>query len=673
MTHNKLKTSENIIQDTSKFFTFIDLFAGIGGFHQAMHDLGGECVFASEIDAHARRTYQHNFSKVSPNIFKNDNFNKNIKTILPEEIPDFDILCAGFPCQPFSQAGKKQGFQDGLKSERGNLFFDIVEIIKAKEPQAFFLENVRGIVNHDGGNTFNVIKDILTNELGYSFHYQIVKASDYGLPQLRPRVFMVGFRDKAVLDFKFPPKKPLKFNMSDVWGGNCTREIGFTLRVGGRGSNINDRRNWDHYEVDGEIKRITHKEAAKMQGFPNSFEFPVSSTQAIKQLGNSVAIDAIKAVGAEIVKYIEKRANNKENKLKKTKNKGEWSELFSFIKLLLEQKVHLSDENLNKKDNFFKINKITTKNLDLNFFILDKCTVEAVNLITKEKKVVDIQNIITPNVLKKLFNKIKNGAATFEIPAFDIIQNHLGFTLIKGGNSNQKSDIVLDIEHSSFQKENEGFSIKSYLGSDPTLLNASGKTNFLFKITHSDKINIDKVNSINTKTKIKDRIKLIASQGGALQYIRAEKDTMNYNLKMIDSHMPEIIGYMLLAFYEKRISKVSEIVNYLVDTTDILRTLNINDKQMLQNKIKKFLVGIMLGVFSGKNWDGEYESKGTIVVKNKGDLVSFHIIEIEELQNYLYKSIRFDTPSSTRHKFGTIIQNGNNNELLFKLNLQLRF
>lgn len=653
-------------------FTFIDLFAGIGGFHQAMHDLGGKCVFASEIDVHARKTYQHNFSKISADIFDKDNFNKDIKTILPEEIPDFDILCAGFPCQPFSQAGKRQGFHDGLKAERGNLFFDIVEIIKAKEPQAFFLENVRGIVNHDGGNTFNVIKDILINELGYSFHYQVIKASDYGLPQLRPRVFMVGFKDKAVPDFEFPPKIPLKFNMSDVWGGKCTREIGFTLRVGGRGSNINDRRNWDHYEVDGEVKRITHKEAAKMQGFPGSFEFPVSATQAIKQLGNSVAIDAIRAVGSEVVRHIETTTNGKGIELKKTKNKGEWSELFSFIKLLLEQKVHLSDEDLNKKDDYFKISKVTTKNLDLNFFILDKCTVEAVNINTKERRVIDIQNIITPAVLKTLLNKIKDGNATFEIPDFDIIQNSLGFTLIKGGNSNQKSDIVLDIEHSSFKKENEGFGIKSYLGADPTLLNASGKTNFLFKVQAPNRINIDEVNSINTRTKIKDRINLIKAQGGSLQYIKAEKDTMNYNLKMIDSNMPEIIGYMLLAFYEKRIPKISAIVDYLADETDMLQMLNIDDKQMLQNKIKKFLVGIMLGVFSGKNWDGEYESKGTIVVKSEGDLVSFHIIEIEELQNYLYKSIKFDTPSSTRHKFGTIIQNGGN-ELLFKLNLQLRF
>lgn len=265
-------------------FTFIDLFAGIGGFHLAMHRLGGECVFASEIDDFARQTYEANYKKISPNLFENNLFNKDIRTITPKNLPDFDILCAGFPCQPFSQAGFKRGFADNHNSERGNLFFNIAEIIEAKQPKAFFLENVRGLVTHDNGKTFKVIRTILEEELGYSFYYKIVQASDYGLPQLRPRAFMVGFRDESFMkSFAFPPPIPLKFTMSDVWGGKCTREIGFTIRIGGRGSNIEDRRNWDNYEVDGELRRFSYTEARKMQGFPDDFIF-----QAIKQLGDNV-------------------------------------------------------------------------------------------------------------------------------------------------------------------------------------------------------------------------------------------------------------------------------------------------------------------------------------------------------------------------------------------------
>jgi len=147
---------------------------------------------------------------------------------------------------------------------------------------------------------------------------------------------------------------------------------------------------------------------------------------------------------------------------------------------------------------------------------------------------------------------------------------------------------------------------------------------------------------------------------------------MNYNLKMADTLMPDIIGYMLVVFYEQRVTKISDIVDYLCSDTDILNNLKIDDKLMLENKIKKFLVDILLGFFAGTKWNGEYESNGTIVVKNSGDLVAFHIVDMVSLKDYLYESIKFDTPSSTRHKFGTIIQDSSK-KLFFKLNLQLRF
>lgn len=656
---------------SNKKFTFIDLFAGIGGFHQSMYELGGECVFASEIDIHARKTYEYNFSKHSPDLFQNGLFNQDIKTIMPEEIPDFDLLCAGFPCQPFSQAGKKYGFDDNHKSERGNLFFDIAEIIKAKRPKAFFLENVKGLVNHDNGNTFKTIQHILTEELGYSFYYQIIKASDYGLPQLRPRIFMIGFRDEDILKgFNFPPKIPLKFNMSDVWGGECSREIGFTVRVGGRGSNIDDRRNWDAYLVNGEVKRLSFKEAQKIQGFPDDFHFPVSPTHSMKQLGNSVAIDAVKAVGSNVIEYMY-NLNKRGKPMNKNNNKGEWSELFAFIKILLEQKLLLSDKDLNPTGDFFKINKITTENLDLEFIPLSDFKIKSIHTKTKEEAEIDINSIITDEILINILNQIKEGSGTFEIKDFEIIQTALGFSIVKGGNSSQKADIVLDIEHSTFVKENEGFGIKSYLGSKPTLLNASGNTNFMFEIDGLNNSKITEINQISTATKLRDRIVAINKNGGTFRYLKAEKDTMNYNLKMVDNILPEIIGYLLMAFYGKRISQLSDIVNYLCDYTDILTHLDIDDKAMLVNKLKKFLVDILLGFFAGTKWNGSYESNGTIVVKENGDLITFHIINMESLKDYLFENIKLDTPSTSRHKFGTIIQDKTKN--YFKLNLQLRF
>ena len=214
-------------------------------------------------------------------------------------IPDFDIITGGFPCQPFSQAGLKKGFNE----TRGTLFFEVANIIKEKQPKAFFLENVRGLLTHDGGLTFATIQRILTEDLGYSFYYKVIKASDYGVPQHRPRLFMVGFKDKSI-KFNFPEPVKLTMTMDDVFDGRVNKTIGYTLRVGGRGSGISDRRNWDTYLVDGEVRRLSPKEGLRMQGFPDDFEFPVSETQAMKQLGNSVAVPAIQATANEIIKRL---------------------------------------------------------------------------------------------------------------------------------------------------------------------------------------------------------------------------------------------------------------------------------------------------------------------------------------------------------------------------------
>jgi len=292
------------VKRSKKPYRFIDLFAGIGGFHIALDELDAECVFASEINPYARKTYIHNHRNRSPELFKKNRFAGDIKEVDINEIPDFDILCGGFPCQPFSQAGYKRGFQESHEN-RGNLFFDIVNILEVKKPRAFFLENVRHIKNHDDGKTFKTIQKTLEN-LGYSFHYKMVKASDHGLPQHRPRIFMVGFRGEITEEstFKFPDAEPLKMTMSDIFGRPCNKPVGYTLRVGGRGSGLMDRRNWDTYAVDGEVIRLSSKEGIKMMGFPKGFEFPVSETQAMKQLGNSVAVPAVQATARKVIDYL---------------------------------------------------------------------------------------------------------------------------------------------------------------------------------------------------------------------------------------------------------------------------------------------------------------------------------------------------------------------------------
>lgn len=204
-----------------KSFTFIDLFAGIGGFHMAMHSIGGKCVFASEWDKYARISYEANYRTVSPVLFKKNKkgdylyFNEDITEAEPARIPDFDVCCAGFPCQPFSVAGLKLGFED----TRGTLFFNIANIVREKinkgtPPKVLFLENVRGLKNHDNGKTLQVILATL-EELGYGFSFNVLNAKYFGVPQNRERLFIIAWYKESINvdEFQFPFGLDIKGNV----------------------------------------------------------------------------------------------------------------------------------------------------------------------------------------------------------------------------------------------------------------------------------------------------------------------------------------------------------------------------------------------------------------------------------------------------------------------------
>lgn len=217
---------------------FIDLFAGIGGFHTAMHSVGARCVFASEWDKYARISYETNYKDIEPKLFKKDKdgnylyFNEDITDAIPSEIPDFDICCGGFPCQPFSVAGLKRGFDD----TRGTLFFNIANIVRekvnaGKPPRVLFLENVRGLKNHDKGNTLKVILATL-DELGYGCSYEVLNAKYFGVPQNRERLFIIAwYKDlvKNVESFKFPygisPNGDIIYNKEQLKEGTLPTKV----------------------------------------------------------------------------------------------------------------------------------------------------------------------------------------------------------------------------------------------------------------------------------------------------------------------------------------------------------------------------------------------------------------------------------------------------------------
>lgn len=313
---------------------FIDLFAGIGGFHLALKSLGLECVFSSEWDKYAQQTYLANFD-VRPA--------GDIHQISADEIPSFDILCGGFPCQPFSIAGvskknslgRKHGFED---EKQGNLFFEIMRIVKHHRPKVLFLENVKNLLSHDKGNTWQVIYNEIT-ALNYDVFFQVINAKDY-VPQHRQRIFIVAF-DKSVypnIDFTFPvaPEKRLyefgdvlekkvdaKYTLTQkLWEYLYQRKIEQQDKGNGFGYGLFDPKidaytrtiSARYYKDGSEVlikqtgnntpRRLTPRECARLQGFPDSFKIVVSDMQSYKQFGNSVVVPVIQALAGKIIETI---------------------------------------------------------------------------------------------------------------------------------------------------------------------------------------------------------------------------------------------------------------------------------------------------------------------------------------------------------------------------------
>ena len=308
-------------------FTFIDLFAGIGGFRIAMQELGGKCVYSSEFDAQAQKTYMANYGEMP--------FGDITKELTKSYIPDgFDVLCGGFPCQAFSLAGKRLGFED---ETRGTLFFEIEDILRRKQPKAFFLENVKGLMIHKGGKTIQTILEHL-DDAGYVVvPPQVVNAMDFGVRQHRERVYIIGFRKDLHIDisqFKYPEPTtpegkrvhfidvreerpvPAKYYLSTQYVEIINdNQVANAIVVGGMGRErtlVIDKRQKDFtpttsikgvVNTDG-IRRMTPREWARLQGFPEEFKIVVADASAYKQFGNSVAIPAIKATAEQELKML---------------------------------------------------------------------------------------------------------------------------------------------------------------------------------------------------------------------------------------------------------------------------------------------------------------------------------------------------------------------------------
>lgn len=302
-------------------FSFIDLFAGIGGIRLGFEDAGGHCVFSSEFDKDACKTYEANFGEYPSG---------DITQIDAKDIPDFDVLLAGFPCQAFSIIGKKEGFAN---ETCGTLFFDIERILKEKKPTAFLLENVRNLTAHDGGRTFATIKSHL-EALGYHVHAKVLNALDYGVPQKRERIIIVGFINDV--DFVFPDPVPEdnRIPLKDILESNVDKK--YYVRDAIRESRLERLKDKNypkpyisHENMAGSItphpyssclragasanyilindeRRPTEREMLRIQGFPDTYKIVVPYGKIKKQTGNSVAVPVIKAVANQMIMSIKK-------------------------------------------------------------------------------------------------------------------------------------------------------------------------------------------------------------------------------------------------------------------------------------------------------------------------------------------------------------------------------
>ncbi len=324
MNGNKLKMS----------FVFADLFAGIGGFRIALESIGGKCVFSSEWDKYAQATYKANFGDVP---------NGDITQISPSEIPDIDILTAGFPCQPFSSIGKREGFEHPTQ---GTLFYDVVKILKEKKPKAFILENVEGLVSHDGGKTLSIILDTLSISINgqylflskpdvrYHIFWRILDAKDYGVPQIRKRIFIIGISEDISTDipnFNFPLPLPYKefigsYVEENVIGYSISKHLqhSYLFKINDGRPELIDRessiqvktlcstyhkiqRLTGTFVKDGEtgIRLLSENECKAIMGYPQSFIIPVSRTQMYRQFGNSVAVPVVYTVAKSLINCLD--------------------------------------------------------------------------------------------------------------------------------------------------------------------------------------------------------------------------------------------------------------------------------------------------------------------------------------------------------------------------------
>jgi hypothetical protein len=354
-------------------------------------------------------------------------------------------------------------------------------------------------------------------------------------------------------------------------------------------------------------------------------------------------------------------------------NKGEWSEFYAFLKILTDGKMFTADKDLEiLKDNFYIVLKIVREETDgRKSYDISKGDGKVVVFDEAEKLsgVVELEKI--KNRVADIFEEMKNSkSTTFQILLAEETMKDLHCSQIKASNG-RKADLMIVLHDKKSPTFPElGFSVKSMLGSPSTLLNASGATNFVYKVVDCDKTDED-LKSCNDALTVRDKAKHIYGLGGSLEYCGMDSEGFRKNLRKIDSNFPEIIAEIIKHYYNGKGSRISDLVDYISEDTGFCAKLDLNKSDFVF-KVKRFLSDVALGMTPKKEWDGYAKAHGGyVIVKENGEVVCYHIYNRDEFEEYLYNNTKLDTPSTTRHKFGDIYEK--DGEKRIKYNLQIRF
>lgn len=349
-------------------------------------------------------------------------------------------------------------------------------------------------------------------------------------------------------------------------------------------------------------------------------------------------------------------------------NKGEWSELYAFMKLLAQGRLYAANDKVEKiNDVYFPILKVFREEYPgqvIEYVIEDK----SINIEFRNNRLGSVERCELDDKANYLLKRITQGSNSFEIEEIKEYVNGIKVTKIKAP-STDTTDITLRIEdiNTGF-KNNVGFSIKSELGNPPTLLNAGETTNFVYRITGLDRSRIEEINAIDTRNKIKDRMAKIREYGGKIEFVDVSHKGFKRNLIMIDSMMPTMMGNALLCFYESDVKDCHDIIEKLGERDP----LGYGETIIYSYKFKKFLCSCALGMKPAKKWDGIDEANGGyIIVKSDGEILAYHIYNRNMFEQYLLDYTYFDRASTTRHKYMYIYED--DGQMFIKLNLQIRF